>query len=105
MRNIKLCYMYRDYANYKNYNEIIFSNPDIFSLEQIDATLRTYLLDGEYFYVSRWGIKDLHFDRYDDEIDHAFHEYLGVELTEEMPTVQLTISGLLEKVIYGKHEW
>ena len=102
MLNIKLCYMYRDYANYKNYGEAIFTNPDMFSLEQIEVTLRTYLLDEEYFYASRWGVKDLHFDKFDDEIDHAFHEYLGVELTQVESTEQLTITGLLERIIYSE---
>ena len=105
MPNIRLNYRYRDYANYKNHGEIVFTNPDMFSLEQIDATLRTHLLDDEYFYASRWGVKDLHFEKYDDELDHPYHEYTSVELTEEIATEDITMTELLEKVIKGGAEW
>ena len=105
MSNIKLNYRYHDYANYKNHGEVVFANPDKFSLEQIDATLRTYLLDGEYFYVSRWGLKDLHFEKYDDEIDHPYHEYLDVELTSEPATEPESVTEFLERVIKGGNGW
>jgi len=90
MPNIKLNYCYRDYANYKNFGEAIFTNPDNLSLEDIDAALHTRLMDDEWFYASQWGLKDLHFDKYDDEIDHPYHEYLGVEVTEEMSRKRLS---------------
>ena len=99
MPNLKLNYLYRDYANYKNWGEAIFSNPDNLSLEHIDATLRANLMDGEWFYASRWGLKDLHFDKYDDEDDHPYHTYDGVELTEEAVTEAVSITEFLERVI------
>ena len=105
MSNIKLNYRYRDYANYKNNGEAVFTNPDKFSLEQIEATLRTYLLDDEYFYASRWGLKDLHFEKYDDENDHPYHELLEVELTEETATEPESITELLKRVVKGGNGW
>ena len=105
MANIKLKYRYRDYANYKNNGEAIFANPQQFSLEQIDATIRIRLLDGEYFYASQWGLPDLHFEKYDDENDHPFHEYLGIEITDEAVTEEITLTEFLERVIHNAANW
>lgn len=98
MPNIKLQYQYRDYANYKNYNEVIFTNPDNHTLQHITTTLRTTCMDNEYFLASRWNLKDLHFDKYDDEIDHPWHEFVGVQVTDEVVTEAVNISELLQKV-------
>ena len=99
MPNIKLNYLYRDYANYKNHGEAILANPDNLSIQHIEATLRANLLDGEWFYASRWGLKDLHFEKYDDENDHPYHTYGSVELTKEAVTEPEDVAKLLERVI------
>ena len=104
MQNIKLNYRYRDYANYKNYGEAIFTNTDNLSLEHINTTLSANMLDGEWFYASRWGLKDLHFEKYDDENDHPYHEFIDVGLTDETAT-EGNVTVLLEKVIYGQQGW
>jgi len=96
--NVILHYLYRDYANYKNHGEAILSNPDGLSIEEIDAALRERLIDDEWFYASQWGLKDLHFKDFDDEIDHSFHEYGSVEYTEEMATEQESISEFIGKI-------
>lgn len=50
--NVKLSYLYRDYCNYKNFNEVIFTNPENLSIEQIKNSLTEKLMDGEWFYAS-----------------------------------------------------
>jgi len=99
MPNIKLEYRYHDYANYKNNGEAIFSNPENLSLEAIDSALRERLLDDLWFYASRWALPDLHFEKYDDEIDHPFHEFIAVELTNEAPTEKDSIADFVKKLI------
>ena len=61
--------------------------------------MRARLRDDEWFYASQWGLKDLHFDRYDDEIDHPYHEYLGVEITDEVATEIDSVSTFLKRVM------
>ena len=36
--NIKFSYRYRDYANYKKYNEVVFSNPSINEADEKPTT-------------------------------------------------------------------
>ena len=105
MPNLKLNYLYRDYANYKNWGEAIFSNPDNLSLEHIDATLRANLMDGEWFYASRWGLKDLHFDKYDDEDDHPYHEFVNVEFTDDAATDGGVTEFLQRAIKAGNQYW
>lgn len=39
--NIKLNYLYRDGANYKQYNQVIFANPNHRSLREIESIIRS----------------------------------------------------------------
>jgi hypothetical protein len=99
MKNIALSYMYRDGGNYKNHNSVIFGNPDKCVLGQIEPVIRSRLIDGGWFYIQNWGLKDLHFDKWDDEIDHTFHEFEGIEYTDEQPTDERTILVFLEQIL------
>ncbi len=83
MPNIKFSYLYRDAGNYKNYGSVIFANPNNLSLEHLLELIRPKLIDGTWFHAKEWGLPDLHFDRWDEELDHGFHEFEGVEFTEE----------------------
>lgn len=84
--NIKLQYIYRDAANYKNYGEVIFSNAEDCSLNTVQKIIYANLIDGEYFYAFEWKLPDKHFKDWDIEIDLGWHEFLAVELTNEKPT-------------------
>ncbi len=98
MPNIQFNYMYRDGANYKNHDEVIFSNPDGLSLEFVDATIRGQLIDGEWFYVERWKMKDLHFPKWDGDIDVLWHEFKSTEYTDEEATDTRTIAEFLKHI-------
>ena len=105
MSNIKLNYLYRDAANYKNHGRAIFANASNIGLHEIDKTLRNNLLDGEYFYANHWGLKDLHFEKYDEQDDHPYHEFVAIEFTEEAPTESYSIATLLQRVKKANREW
>ena len=105
MPNIKLNYIYRDYANYKNHGEAIFSNPNNFSLKKVEKLLRAKLIDESWFYASQWGLNDLHFENYDDENDHAYHEFIGAEFTDELATESESIKELMQRVSKTTGHW
>ena len=53
--NLKFAYLYRDGANYKNYNEVIFSNPNNRPVGEVDAIIKEGLIDRTWF-VAKNGI-------------------------------------------------
>ena len=83
MPNIKLSYLYRDGANYKNHSFIIFNNPTSIALAEIEAAIRPKLIDDTWFYAEKWSLPDLHFGTWDNEIGHTWHEFDGIEFTDE----------------------
>jgi len=84
--NIKFSYQYRDGANYKNHHEVIFSNKIELPIEEIKTRILNRLISTEFFYADQFGLPDLHFDKWDNEIDHLWHEFIDVEETNEMNT-------------------
>ena len=101
MPNILLLYMYRDGANYKNHGEVVFANPLNLELSGITAAIQSTLIDGAWFYVKTWNLLDLHFEKWDDEIDHTFHEFESVSYTNAPPTDNRTIEQFLLQIKNG----
>lgn len=97
--NIKFSYLYRDVANYKQWHEEVYSNQYNFPIEEIDEFIRNCLIDGEWFYVNEWKLKDLHVYLWDNEIDHTWHEFDSVTETEELATKNEIADFLLNIVI------
>ena len=98
--NIKFCYLYRDAANYKQYNEIIFTNPNDKSLVEIQALIRNNLIDGNWFVAKHWNVPDMHFKEYpwDTDIDHDWHELDSLEETNELSKEKISIEEFLFNV-------
>lgn len=86
MNNIAFNYMYRDASNYKNAGEVVFENDlGIEDEEEISDLVVAFLEDGEYFVAELVDIDTCYFGGiYDD--DHGYHEFTGVEMTEEKPS-------------------
>jgi hypothetical protein len=96
--NIAFHYLYRDGANYKNLNTVIFDNPDGVSLDLLSKLLKEQLLSEEYFYANDWKIPDMHFGSWDSEIDHEFHQFAMIEYTKERPNSEITLAEFMELV-------
>lgn len=91
--NLKFAYLYRDGANYKNYNEIIFFNPNSKPAKEIESIIKKVLIDETWFVAKDWDLPDMHFlqDPYDSEIDHSWHEFELIEETSELETEKISI--------------
>lgn len=83
MPNIKFNYLYRDAGNYKNFNSIIFDNPQNIELSTVEALINFKLISHHWFYADQWQLPDLHFDTWNNELDHTFHEFESLEYTDE----------------------
>jgi len=95
MANIKFSYLYRDGANYKNFGEIVFENPDNIDLTELETIVRSKLIDETWFYANKWLVPDLHMAIWNDEIDHTFHEFEYVSSTKESVNSQISLSKFM----------
>ncbi len=87
--NIRFSYLYRDFSNYKKFNEIVFLNPTNKPLEEISQLIRDHLIEGEWFYSNEWKVPDLHFDNWDIEDDHFFTNF--IPLKKHMSNLQIIV--------------
>jgi hypothetical protein len=44
------------------------------------------LIDKAYFVAPLAGVPDLHFEGHNEELDHGWHEFHGLEPTDNAPT-------------------
>jgi hypothetical protein len=87
MENVKFKYFYRDGSNFKRWSEIIFSNPNGFSLEAAakafgDAFTKDGLFTAHQIRVPEVFIYD---DGDANADDHCYHEFYEVIETSENP--------------------
>jgi hypothetical protein len=110
VKNIKFIYLYRDGANFKNWGEIVFANPENFELKEITKKLTTSFLPDKLFIASQVSIpeKFLFLNGKFTKSDHCYHEFDCVETCEEKSNDSLgrSISDLLREVeITAKQGW
>jgi hypothetical protein len=105
--NIKFCYLYRDGSNYKNFNEIVFSNPNSKNFREIEKLVREKLIDDKWFYCKEWNVPDIHFKEfaYDPAIDVDWHEFETIEETTEKVSGKNSIEDLLMLISMTKPHW
>ena len=94
--NIRFNYEYRDAGNYHQQGSIVFSNPTgIQNTDKLSEELRKHLFDSEFFYPDQLAIPDLHFEKWNQQLDHDWFCFLGLELTTDKPTDHQTITSFL----------
>lgn len=98
--NICFSYLYRDGANYKQYNEVIFANPSNRTLKEIESIIFTKLINGLWFVAKEWNIPNQFFKDfpYNEGIDHNWHEFDCIKITRRKKTEENTIDKFLELV-------
>lgn len=83
--NVRFEYLYRDAGNYKNWGEIIFSNPRNINVDLITAMAEKNLIDRLYFIAPAVDVPDLHFVEHHAELDHDWHEVHAFQATDDAP--------------------
>lgn len=96
--NVKFNYLYRDASNFKQFGNIIFSNPNNVPVTLITDIITRNLIDGEFFDANKWGVPSLFFDTKNQD-DHEWHEFENIEVTEEPPYSNSAIEDLLDKIL------
>lgn len=86
--NIVFEYLYRDAGNYKNWESIVFSNPNFHSAETVRASIRQAMSNAEYFDAPAVRLPDLHFPEFNAALDLPLHEFFDVNVTDQNPDDQ-----------------
>ena len=97
--NTKFSYLYRDAGNNKSHASVVFAGA--FRPGDIER-LRQVLDSATYFIAEQVGVPVAYLFEYgyefDDEVDHCYHEFDDLELTEEQPTDARTIEEFVTRV-------
>ena len=99
--NLKLNYLYREGANYKQFGSVVFANPDFLTPRKASEQLREKLISNEFFVPQYWFLPRLQYHPYDPEIDHDYHEFERFEWTEEEVTDKRDLKEFLEVIEKG----
>ncbi len=86
--NTLITYLYRDAANYKEFDTVIISG--LLSINDIEE----YLYEKESFIPSEIGLKDLQPENLNQD-DHIWHEILEISHTQKKPTVNITAEKII----------
>jgi len=110
MNNIKFNYLYRDGANFKAWNDVVFKNPEQLSLEEIEKRLIDSFLPDKLFVAHQIYIpeKFLFVNGKITKFDHCYHEFDNVEICKENPTDNLnrSITDFLKTVeLISQNGW
>jgi len=88
MTNIRFTYLYRDGSNYKNWAEVIFSNPTRLSITEISGRLSFAFLEDGHFIADQIHLPEVfltqEFGLAVD--DHCYHEFDSIEKTTVAPS-------------------
>jgi hypothetical protein len=103
MRYINFSYLYRDGGNNKKRNTITFFNSGEIDVNEFDSLIRANLIDGHWFYVNEWFLPDLHFEKWDERIDHGWHEFEEVFYSDEVFNAPRNLIEFVE--IVKKTSW
>lgn len=99
-QSIKFKYLYRDTGNYKNFGNVVFSNPDNISSIEIEDSLENAFSQKVFFVAEQIGLQELFFKGFPLGDDISFHEFNDIEITDEDPndSVGRTIKEFVELV-------
>ncbi len=99
--NVKISYLYRDGANYKQFNEVIFTNPQNVPVSEIEKSIKSFLIKGTWFFADNWSLPNQFFDDYmwNNEIEHNWHEMECIKETTLDATETITIEDFINQII------
>lgn len=78
---IRFNYLYRDSGNYKKFGSKNFGNPEQLPIEDIERNIFENLIDNEYFYPDKVGIKKFKIHRCLD--DFSWYEFESIEILHD----------------------
>ena len=90
-------YLYRDAGNNKVWGEAYLSNKDKICRDELLMKIKSKLIDGEFFVAEKVGVPPLRFEKYDDKLDHGWHEFFDIRLFDgHLESTERDITQLLD---------
>lgn len=96
--NIRMTYLYRDAGNYKYWQDVVFSNRQNLTVDQLNSEIKKCLYSGEYFDACLAPLPIEMDDEYDLELDHSWLEFHSFEETDEVPQVDLDVIEFIDRL-------
>ncbi len=79
--NILFDYLYRDAGNNKLYGSVIFRGLSNLPIHIMLNEVETYLYQRIYFIPELLGVPRLKFEKYNEDLDHIWHEFDSISKT------------------------
>lgn len=76
---VLLEYLYRDAGNNKRWGNITLSNRDRVKYDELRSSIRSNLIDGEFFVAETVGLPTLYFESHDPDLDHGWHQFHDIQ--------------------------
>ena len=110
MDNIKFKYLYRDASNFKKSADVVVANPYHLSLGAASEAIRNVLWAEDLFVAHQVRVPEVFLFAKGDisSDDHCFHEYYGVEESDQTPSDKYgrTASEFISEIITeAKNGW
>ncbi len=93
MTNIRLYFLHRDQGNWKDYLDVVLSNPENLTLEVIEREVRKRLIDGDYLYAGLAGIPESVYSE-----SGNWHEFDRLEAAADDETARMSLDQFLERL-------
>lgn len=100
--NTKICYKYRDAANWKTFYEEVVDG--IISAEEQEQIWDSLDCE-EWFVPSQVGLPAMIPEPFDPQYDHFLCELDDFCEVSELPTVNMTAKEIVEKFLAAKGHW
>src|SRR5262245_11551091 len=97
-QSMTLSYMHRDAGNYKTFGNVTLVNDLELSFTNLETELRLHLIDGEYFYPSKWGLPNLNPVASGISESEDWNEFLCLEEGAEVVDLSIPVSKLILNV-------
>ncbi|MEJ0031553.1 MAG: hypothetical protein WDO15_14785 [Bacteroidota bacterium] len=87
MTRIRFNYFFRDADNYKLFGSEVFSNEEGLTLAVIEKSIKSLLIDRQFFYPLQWNLPAVDFRRWMGMEEMDWCEFEGVEEAEDVNAV------------------
>lgn len=101
MASIKFEYLYRDEGNYKEYGEVIYSNPNEIPIIAIQKLIEKNLIEGCWFDPDEWGVPRFSCHRVNlfGINDSLWYEFVSIEEIKDVDNIKRNINELIHYLI------